>query len=49
VLSHSLLSNIDGMLLLRGLGMHRMKHVGFVGWPLMDVVLTVNFQGTIAH
>ncbi|KAL9318755.1 hypothetical protein ACSQ67_015272 [Phaseolus vulgaris] len=33
------------MLLLRGLGMSGMKHVGFVGWPLMGVVLTVNFRG----
>ncbi|KAK7356205.1 hypothetical protein VNO80_15472 [Phaseolus coccineus] len=37
----------DGKLLLRGLGMPRMKHVGFVGWLLMDVVLT-EFYATLA-
>ncbi|WVZ01574.1 hypothetical protein V8G54_027643, partial [Vigna mungo] len=34
-----------GTVLLRGLGMPRMKRVGSVEWPLMDVVQTVNFQG----
>jgi len=37
------------MLLLHGLGMPRMKPVGFVGWPLMDVVLTANFLEMTAH
>ncbi|KAL4286843.1 hypothetical protein AHAS_Ahas19G0126700 [Arachis hypogaea] len=39
----------DGMQLLRGLGMLKMKLVAFVGWPLMDAVLTVNFLATTAH
>ncbi|TKY52359.1 Agamous MADS-box protein AGL36 [Spatholobus suberectus] len=42
-------SKKNGTLLVRGLGMPRMKRVGFVGWPLMDVVLTVNFLGMTAH
>lgn len=37
------------MLLLHGLGMLRMKHVGYVGWPLMVAVLIVNSLGMIAH
>jgi hypothetical protein len=40
---------IAGTLLLLGLGMPRMKHVGFVGWPLMAVVLIVSSLGIIAH
>lgn len=39
----------NGMLLLHGHGMPKMKHVEFVGWPLMVVVLTVNSLGMIAH
>ncbi|WJX42642.1 hypothetical protein P8452_29851 [Trifolium repens] len=39
----------NGMLLLHGLGMHRMKRAGFVGWRLMDVVLIVNFLAMTVH
>ncbi|KAM1576802.1 hypothetical protein PS2_032964 [Malus domestica] len=38
-----------GMLLLHGHGMHRTKHVGFVGWHLMVVVPIVNSLGMIAR
>ena len=43
------LQSIDGMRLLHGLGMHRMKHVESVGWPSMVVVLIVNSPEMIAH
>ncbi|OVA16615.1 zinc finger protein [Macleaya cordata] len=33
---------------LPGLGMPKMRHVGYVGWPLMVVVLIVNAQGMTA-
>ncbi|KAM1801915.1 hypothetical protein ACFX11_033461 [Malus domestica] len=40
---------LRGMLLLHGHGMHRTKHVGFVGWHLMVVVPIVNSLGMIAR
>ncbi|RXI07523.1 hypothetical protein DVH24_005296 [Malus domestica] len=36
---------VDGMLSLHGHGMHKTKHVGFVGWHLMVVVPIVNSLG----
>ncbi|CAH9079031.1 unnamed protein product [Cuscuta epithymum] len=38
----------NGMLLLLGHGMHRMKLVGYAEWPLMVAALTAKSPGMIA-